>query len=490
VYFLNSVALELFELREEEALAQPVNEVLGLPKDHPFIGAISSALRNGGSPRRPTTLEVGQTTLRVTVAGLKGPDGQTTALMIARDISDLKQAEQARVAFDARLHEADKLASLGHLVAGISHEINNPLAAILLDLPVLAEAFQEISAFLDKPSDRAAIRSQLVEIPQMLRESQEAAGRIRVIVDEMRLFAHPRGEVGRAARLDELLEGALALVSNQVRFKARLERSYDETPLLVVDQARLSQAFLNILLNAAQAIEGADPENAWIRVEARQDHDGVLAIIANSGPPIPKEVLPRIFDPFFTTKPPGEGIGLGLSMAYDTVRRHGGHIEVASREDQPTTFRVWLPRNTGLSMALASEAPPEALSAVRSGRVLVVDDERLLQSSIRRILERYHDVVVASSGHRALEILAHDTFDVVLCDLIMPGMTGMQLYQTVRAIKPEQAARFVFVTGGTSSAEARDFLLSVDNPRAYKPVSADEIVALVARCLNQFATAD
>src|SRR5262249_55615563 len=188
----------------------------------------------------------------VTVAGLKSPDGQTTAVIIARDISDLKAAEQARLAFEARMHEADKMASLGHLVAGISHEINNPLAAILLNLPALQDAFAEVSSVLDRlkvrpPSDL------LDEVPRILAESLEATERIRVIVAEMRLLAHPKGGSGEPSRVEDLLEGALALVSNEVRFKAKVERHYGTTPLIVVDRTRLSQAFLNILLNAAQA---------------------------------------------------------------------------------------------------------------------------------------------------------------------------------------------------------------------------------------------
>jgi signal transduction histidine kinase/DNA-binding response OmpR family regulator len=488
VYFLNSVALEVFDLKEEDALARPVEQVLGVPSDHPLAAAIGVALEKGGSPRRPMTVELERATLRVTVAGLKSPDGQTTAMVIARDISDLKAAELARLAFDARLHEADKLASLGHLVAGVSHEINNPLAAILLNLPPLQEAFDEVAAYFRGTPAPKGLVDQLDEIPRILQESVSATARIRAIVEEMRLFAHPRGDVGEAARVEELLDVALALVSNEVRFKARVERVYSETPRLVVDRTRLIQAFLNVLLNAAQAIEGHDPDGAWIRVEARSEAHGVLAVITNSGPPIPKDILPRIFEPFFTTKPVGQGVGLGLSISYDTVRRHGGHIEAASGPDQPTSFRIWLPCNTGLALAPPSELLPAEAMPVRPARILFVDDERLLQSSIRRILERHHEVVLASSGHRALEILAHDRFDVILCDLIMPGMNGMLLYETVKALMPEQAARFVFLTGGTSSSEARDFLLSVDNPRAYKPLSADEIMRLIARCLAQFSS--
>jgi PAS domain S-box-containing protein len=487
VYFLNSVALGLFGLREEDALARPIDQVLALQKDHPLVASVRVALETGGSPRRPLTVELERFTLRVTVAGLKSPDGQTTAVIIARDISDLKAAEQARLAFEARMHEADKMASLGHLVAGISHEINNPLAAILLNLPALQEAFAEVSRCFEKNRFRDAPTEVLEEVPRILSESLDATERIRVIVAEMRLLAHPKGGSGEAARVEDLLEGALALVSNEIRFRAKVERDYGQTPLLVVDRTRVSQAFLNILLNAAQAIEGGDAEHSFIHVEARPEGEGVVVIISNSGPPIPPEALPRIFEPFFTTKPVGQGVGLGLSITYDTIRRHGGHIEAKSGPDQPTAFRIWLPNNTGLALAAPSESDRPDPTPTRSARVLLVDDDPLVQNSIRRTLERYHDVVVTGSGARALELLDTEQFDIVLCDLIMPGMTGMQLFEAVRVKDALQARRFVFLTGGTSSPEARTFLLGVDNPRAYKPLGADEIIRLVARCLKQLS---
>jgi signal transduction histidine kinase/DNA-binding response OmpR family regulator len=487
VYFMNSVALGLFNVREESALARPVDQVLGLAKDHPLVASVRVALETGGTPRRPLTVELERFTLRVTVAGLKSPDGQTTAVIIARDISDLKAAEQARLAFEARMHEADKMASLGHLVAGISHEINNPLAAILLNLPALQEAFSDVSRYFERARLRDAPVDVLDEVPRILSESLDATERIRVIVAEMRLLAHPKGGSGEPARVEDLLEGALALVSNEVRFKARVERDYGQTPLLVVDRTRLSQAFLNILLNAAQAIESGDPDGSWIHVEVRSEKDGVAVTITNSGPPIPPDCLPRIFEPFFTTKAVGQGVGLGLSITYDTIKRHGGHIEAKSGPDEPTSFRIWLPLNTGLALAAPSESDRPEVEPVTAAHILLVDDDPLVQNSIRRTLERRHDVVVVGSGARALEILATEKFDIVLCDLIMPGMTGMQLFETVRERDPAQAARFVFLTGGTSSPEARSFLLGVDSPRAYKPLGADEIVRLIARCLRQFS---
>jgi signal transduction histidine kinase/DNA-binding response OmpR family regulator len=488
VYFLNSVALDLFDLAEERALAQPVHEVLGVAESHPLVERVRDALGSGGSPRRPLTVEIGGSTLRVTVAGLKSPDGQETALVIARDISDLKLAEQERIELDARLHEADKLASLGQLVAGISHEVNNPLAAILLNLRDVQESFGRIvshASLRDAPPDVTGL---VAEVPRVLTETLEAAERIRTIVAEMRLFAHPSGPSGESAKVEDLLEAPLLLAANEVRFKAKVIRALESTPELVVDRTRLSQAFLNIVLNAAQAIESNSPESNWIRVATRAEPDGVVVEISNSGPAIAKENLPHIFEPFFTTKPVGQGVGLGLSIAYDTVRRHGGNIEVQSTPELGTTFRIWLPRNTGL--ALAPRAPHAEPESTRPGRILIVDDDRLVRNGLRRILERHHEVELASSAERALEVLEQDRFDVVLCDLIMPGMTGMQLYREVSRRAPAQAERFVFLTGGTSSGEAREFLVGVKNPRAYKPVSAEEIVRLVGRCVERLAQAD
>ncbi|HVU01116.1 MAG TPA: response regulator [Polyangiaceae bacterium] len=484
VYFLNSVALDVFGLDEDFAIARPVQQVLNVAANHPLIERIRSSLETGGSPRTPLTLERDGITLRVTVAGLPSPDGQASALIIARDLSDLRAAEQARMALDARLHQADKLASLGHLVAGISHEVNNPLAAILLNLRDLQDTFPELEKVADISRLAPDVQTAVREMPRVIQESLEAAERIRSIVAEMRLFAHPSGPSGEKARMEELLEAPLALAANEVRFKARVIRNLDETPEIVVDRTRLSQAFLNIILNAAQAIEPGAPEQNYIRVETFAEMDGVVVEIENSGPPIPPEVLPRIFEPFFTTKPVGQGVGLGLSIAYDTVRRHGGHIEVSSEAGRPTVFRVRIPRNTGVSLSPPADRsePPVATPA----RVLIVDDERVVRNGLRRILERQNEVVLAPSGERALEILGADDFDVVLCDLIMPGMTGIQLYEETRKRTPAQAARFVFLTGGTSSVEAREFLRGVSNPRAYKPVSADEILRLVARSAADF----
>lgn len=488
VYFMNSTAVEMFELREDEALAKPIYDVLSIPRDHPLVELIRKATAEEGKPGPPITTEIGENTLRITVAGLRSPDGSATALLIARDISDIKAAEQDRLAVNARLHEADKMASLGHLIAGVSHEVNNPLAAILLNLETLAGTTEDLKRSIKGGTDPALPPALeiLDETGRILKESSEAAQRIRSIVAEMGLFAQPSTGTGENVAIEEILEGALLLVANEARFKATVIREFKETPGIIVDRVRLGQAFLNILLNAAQAIGGMDPATNWIRVATWPDRGGVKVEIQNNGPPIPEEVLPKIFEPFFTTKAFGQGHGLGLSITYETVRRHGGFIEVESGTGTPTTFRIWLPSDTGLGLVPRAPLAKER-SRTLPATLLLVDDDRLVRNGLRRILEKFHDVVVATGGEQALDALAERSFDLVLCDLIMPTMTGMELFAAVAKKKPEQAKRFVFLTGGTSSPEARDFLLEVKNPRAYKPIGAEQLIRLVDDCVKQFA---
>ena len=257
---------------------------------------------------------------------------------------------------------------------------------------------------------------------------------------------------------------------------------------MVIDRTKLSQAFLNILLNAAQAIDGKAPEKDWIRVDTCEANEGVVICISNSGPHIPRAVLNRIFEPFFTTKEQGQGVGLGLAIAYETVRRHGGNIEVDSLEGSNTAFNIWIPYDTGLG--LTKRASSDRVVETPPGRLLIVDDERIVRNSLRRLLERHYEVILAGNGEQALELLdAERGIDLVLCDLIMPEMTGMDLYEQVRKRRPELAKRFVFITGGTSSPKARNFLANVENPRAFKPIDAKELQRLVRECLEELGGA-
>jgi CheY-like chemotaxis protein len=238
--------------------------------------------------------------------------------------------------------------------------------------------------------------------------------------------------------------------------------------------------FLNILINAAQAIEEGRTSENWISVATGREAEKVYVEIANSGAPIPPEHLPRIFDPFFTTKAQGEGIGLGLTISYAIVQQHGGRIDVQSSPDTGTRFRIWLPVEPG-----AAERPELDAGRVR-GRVLVVDDEPAILRAMDRILSRVHRVETAGGGEEALARIEADAgFDVVFCDLMMPGMSGMDLFEQVLEKHPDLAARFVFMTGGTFTDQAQEFADRTANVRLDKPVEARDMLAVVGEMLQK-----
>lgn len=487
IYFLNTMAMELLGVDEELGIARKVGLVLGIDATHPIMRRIETAFQSSNPQPHPLTVELRGCMLRVTVARLKNPLGGDSALLIARDITDLLAAEAERASLTAQLHAADKMRGLGQMTAGISHEINNPLAALMPGLELLQERFTQLKTYLEgpeakpPPADTEAGQA-LAEIPDLLTDALSAGQQIKSVVAEMRFFAHPGGNRGEETQLEELVNGALSLISREVRFKARLERDYGETPSLVVDRGLLGQALLNVLINASQAIASGTPETSWIRVKTNSLDSGVAVEISNSGPEVPTGIATEIFEPFYTTKEPGAGVGLGLSIAYETVRRHGGYIELL--EGLPTTFRIWLPLDTGKVLTSVRPSAPTAITRTdgqRELRVMVVDDERLVRNGFRRVLDAHYRVTLASSGQEALSLIQQGDYDVILCDLLMPGMTGMQLFTEIQQTSPAMAQRFVFLTGGTASADAREFLREVKNPRAFKPLENEELIALVER---------
>jgi signal transduction histidine kinase/FixJ family two-component response regulator len=479
VYFVNAMAVELLGRPEQDLLARSFESVFELEEGNPVLAGLNEALGPSKKRAAPSVVEFRERTLRVSITPLKNPLGDGSALLIAADITDIVAVEAERESLVEQLHAAEKMRSLGQMTAGIAHEINNPLAALLPNLQLLGEYYQKLTAALRLPEAEPLLKDPelqfaLAELPELLSDTNAAGAQIKSVVGEMLRYAHPGVEKGERTALPELLNEALSLLSRRVRFRATLIREYGETPELVVDRGLLGQAVLNIAINASQAIASRSSEDAWIKVKTEPCEGGVAIEISNSGPEIPAAVAKDIFAPFFTTKDPGTGVGLGLSIAYESVRRHGGFIEVL--DGLPTTFRVWLPLETG--RALVSLRPAHAAPTTRAS-VMVVDDEHLVRKGLRRVLERHFEVTLASGGREALQLLGSHCYDVILCDLLMPGLTGMQLYQEASKDFPQQAECFVFLTGGTTAPEAREFLRSVPNPRVYKPVERSELVALV-----------
>jgi PAS domain S-box-containing protein len=387
---------------------------------------------------------------------------------IGQDVTDELETRK-------QLVHTDRLASLGALAAGIAHEINNPAAFILLGTQQLSRLLQQL------PADEAssATRARMIEI---VGDLHDGAQRIAQIVGELRMFTRiPESAVSTPVDVNRLMTSAVTLTQAVTKSRARVELDLGELPLLPGDHARLGQVFVNLLVNAAQAIPKGDPERHCIRVETREHEGNVIVRVSDTGEGIAEENLSRVFDPFFTTKGPGDGTGLGLTISMDLVRRAGGTIEVQSEVGRGTTFTITLPirpsvRPSQRSIVRPSEPP-------MGGRVLVVEDEQALAIALSRGLSPRFHVEHVSDGVRAFERLTRrdaPLYDAVLCDLRIPAMDGPALYAATRQARPEQASRFVFLTGGAINDEHVQFLIQCGRPVLEKPFPMEELDAVLA----------
>jgi CheY-like chemotaxis protein len=376
------------------------------------------------------------------------------------------------------------MAAVGTLAAGLAHEINNPLAYVLTHLTATSgerlPALERLVAELERASGRpGGEASALVgEIRQAIDSACEGAERMSSIVRDLKIFSRTDDDTVVAVDVRRVLDTSVNMAFSQIRHRAKLVRQYDEVPRVDANESRLGQVFVNLLVNAAQALPPGDVEKNVIRLRTRTGESGrVLVEVIDSGPGIPAELKAKIFDPFFTTKPAGEGTGLGLWICEGIVTRMGGTIEVQSRPGE-TIFRVSLPQ--GRSVEAPPPRRPDPTRKARRGRVLVVDDEAPLANALRMFLSDEHDVTVATSGREALTLLAKEgAFDAILCDLMMPDVTGVDVYEALAARSPATARRMVFVTGGAFTPRIQEFLEQVTSPRLEKPFDLPKLRSIL-----------
>ncbi len=369
---------------------------------------------------------------------------------------------------------SERMASVGTLAAGVAHEINNPLAAVIANLELMTKDLQRVSADLD-------IRPRMEEIFEELKDARESADRLRHIVRDLKIFSRSSEEERRVeVDIKRVLDSSIRMAWNEIRHRAQLVKEYGDIPLVEANEARLGQVFLNLIVNAAQAIPEGDAEHNLIQVSAQVDDatGQVVVSIRDTGCGIPADNLSRVFDAFFTTKPIGVGTGLGLSICHRIIANLGGEVELDSEVGKGTTFRVRLRPSR---VAEKGAAPVTAVvPPVRRGRLLVVDDEPMVARAVARTLNGEHDVSIATGAGDALSrITAGERFDIILCDLMMPQMTGMDLHAELLRAVPQQAAQMIFVTGGAFTPGAREFLDNVPNQRIEKPFDPQHFRALI-----------
>ncbi len=479
IMFLNARAAKLLGLSSGAlGIGRTITDFLH-PDDRERAGLrIRKLLETGGLDERAEYRSIDERGEEKTVEISSIPidyQGGPAVLAFARDVTERKRME-------LKLLEADRLTALGVLSAGVAHEINNPLAYVLLNLEYLKRELPKAAG------DPSRLEALMVRV----QDACHGADRVASIVRDLRTFARGEETGRQPVSLEAVIEAAVNIAYPEIRTRARLERRYQTVPAVDGNAGRLEQVFMNLLLNATQAFgAGTDEADNLIRVSLRAQGEHVIAEVADNGPGIAPELLKRVFDPFFTTKPVGVGTGLGLPICRGIVQTHGGEITIDSKPGQGAVFTLTFPasKHSPILPRKSDRLPKEVEGPRARGRVLVIDDEAVVAHTLKVLLSGEHELVVAQSGAEALELLQGEAasppnFDAVLCDLMMPGMTGMELFEVLRREHPGLARRVVFMTGGVAMTRVQEFLDSVPNPKFEKPFDVAELRRILHRLVS------
>ena len=411
----------------------------------------------GGPAGEPSEIRNDKRTFAVRAHPVHNEEG--TSVLLIEDVTETRRLQE-------QLIQSEKLSAIGQLIAGVAHELNNPLASVL-----------GFADFLGESSQTPPALAEPVRVIQ--HEAQRAAG----IVKNLLTFARRQEQDRRKVDVGPILQRTLQLLNNQLTGLKVEARLLEEPQLPLVDASpnQLQQVFLNIINNAAQAIAGART-GGTITVRARPWLGGVVVEIADDGPGIPEELQARVFEPFFTTKPEGEGTGLGLSICQGIIKEHGGRIRLTSAPGQGATFSIELPG--------AHEPPPVAEAAApetgRAGSILVVDDEPHILFYMKATLEAWgHKVETAGDGLEALQLALAGTHDIIITDVRMPRLGGREFYERLSAEKPATAERVVFATGDTVRDDTMAFIQRSGRPFLNKPFKLAELRQTLAVVLSR-----
>ena len=463
IVFMNPKAAQLLGTAIADAVGRPIASFLPAT-DAALAGQRIAAMIRDGVEFPPSEYGVladpaRSVEIKSIVCEWHGAPG---VLAFARDVTERK-------AFQRRLVESDRLAALGTLAAGVAHEINNPLTYAQLSAQRIARVIDTI----ELPDDvRATLRNHLEDI-------RHGIQRVASVTTSLHSFVTRDDDAAGPVELDHVLSRALKMVDNELRHTANLVLDTTDVPPVIGNALRIEQVLVNVLINAIKALSPSAGASHEIRVGLAHAGARVTVTITDTGTGIPPAVRDRIFDPFFTTREIGHGMGLGLSVSKTIVEKYGGEIEIESTENVGTTVRVHLRKFSGGSTIVANPEP--APSRVPRLRILVVDDEPMICEILHRILREDHEVTMATTGQAALAALADTNVDLILCDVMMPGMNGDELHRRITAEHPDMRDRIVFMSGGAMGSEIEELLEGLPNPRLAKPFRVEDVLAVVGR---------
>ncbi|MDF3067490.1 MAG: Sensory box histidine kinase/response regulator [Polyangiaceae bacterium] len=484
VTFLNEVAERMLGRAEDQALGRQLGELLGRG---PRVAEVAESIAS----RSPSTFffeaarpDSASLLLEGSVAPIVHGGRVLGAVLVLHDVTEQRRR-------DEQLALTDRLSSLGTLVASVAHEINNPLAYTLGNLGIAVAELERLAMELPQGP-----REALEHVMRSLRDAEDGAGRVANTVKELRAFGRMEERSQRTVDPRACVDWALRLTGNQLLHHARLHTNLRDVPPVRANELKLSQVVVNLLTNAVQALTGERELNE-VKVSTWTDETGAAVIeVEDNGQGMSEETRLSVFEPFFTTKPVGLGTGLGLSICRGIVQGFGGDITVESAVGQGSRFRVRLPQSQDdvpASMFRLSSAPPppaRGMSVLRDApQILVIDDEPMIRTLVSRLLSGRYRVTTADSVRAALAVLnERSDFDAVLCDLMMPGESGIDFFGVVRRLYPSLLTRVAFITGGAVTPDTSKFLETAARPVLSKPFDTQALAQFIDRLIADAVT--
>lgn len=387
-----------------------------------------------------------------------------------RILAFLDQTERRRL--QDQLIQSEKMSAVGQLVAGVAHDLNNPLASVLGFADFLVES-NEVPLNLREP----------------IRVIQQESLRAATIVRNLLGFARKQEHRRQVTSIRSLLETTFVLLRNQL-MADHVEIALDiepDLPQIHVNPNQIQQVFVNLIHNASQAIVSTNRPGE-IRIRARKGLHGVIIDVTDDGPGMPEDLAAQAFEPFFTTKPEGQGTGLGLNICQGIVKEHGGRITLVTAPGEGATFTVELPLEE--TVAPEEPAPPSPPVQTPAFRILLIDDEPHILHYLRTTLEAWgHSVESAPDGQAGLEMASAESFDLIISDLRMPRLGGREFYEVLVGKNPAMARHVVFSTGDTVRGDTLEFLEREGRPYLNKPFSLAELRNLLGQMASQRNTA-
>lgn len=476
VTFMNPAAEQLTGVSLEASVGRPLRDIVRTrsnPDPNSSLQSLLSSLNASPQPNAPTASLPAEHEPRASAAPVFHQDDLLQPVMVLSDFNENHGDPNASNA-------SERLASLATLTASVVHEISNPLAVVMANATVGYDDLSSVLAELDRggPPSVACLAA-LRGLVEMQEETIVAAERITRILNDLKVFGHDEAH-SKVSKVGRAINWALRTTGHELNQRARVRTQIGDVSDVRLDEKRLGQVLVNLLLNVRHALPKDEHPTKEVRISAHEDKaaKAVVIEVADTGTGMNPDVVARVFEPFFSTETASVGAGLGLPICRGIVSSVGGSISVESVVGLGTKVTLVLPA-AEQSVSHATTPPPSM--AHRHARILVVDDEPLVLRVIRRALKG-HELVCVESARAALHLLGEgQNFDLILCDLVMPQMNGLELYRTLLHAQPAEAAKIVFLNGGVDNEALAVSLATIPNYKLSKPFKAEELRALVRR---------